>query len=192
MIRVIRVFRGSAFLRPLLGLWVERKNQTTKHTNHTKKYTKQERLDKLTFFSVLTSSDSAAISYLTYISHTKYIVCAPYSIESPKDPPEQSEVLSRTSRFMAGHRIKFRIEEILRKREQSLYWLARTTGVSYTTLWRLTKDRSLGVNFATLEKLCDALRCGPGDLLQLESDSKEKSKTKTLPARTPRRVSSPL
>ena len=93
---------------------------------------------------------------------------------------------------MAGHRIKFRIEEILRKREQSLYWLARTTGVSYTTLWRLTKDRSLGVNFATLEKLCDALRCGPGELLQLESDSKEKSKTKTLPARTPRRVSSPI
>jgi len=93
---------------------------------------------------------------------------------------------------MDGHRIKFRIEEILRKREQSLYWLARTTGVSYTTLWRLTKDRSLGVNFATLEKLCDALRCGPGDLLQLETGSKEKSKSKTLPARTPRRVSSPL
>ena len=135
---------------------------------------------------------AAAISYLTYISHTKYIVYALYSIESPKDPPEQSEVLSRTRRFMAGHRIKFRIEEILRKREQSLYWLARTTGVSYTTLWRLTKDRSLGVNFATLEKLCVALRCGPGDLLLLETDSKEKSKTKTLPVRNSRRASSPL
>jgi len=93
---------------------------------------------------------------------------------------------------MDAHRIKFRIEDILRKREQSLYWLSRTTGVSYTTLWRLTKDRSLGVNFATLEKLCVALRCGPGDLLQLETHTKEKSKSKTLPARSPRRVSSPL
>ena len=93
---------------------------------------------------------------------------------------------------MDERRIKFRIEEILRKREQSLYWLSRTTGVSYTTLWRLTKDRSIGVNFATLEKLCVALRCGPGDLLQFETDTKEKSKTKTLPARTSRRVSSPL
>jgi putative transcriptional regulator len=93
---------------------------------------------------------------------------------------------------MHEHRIKFRIEDILRKREQSLYWLSRTTGVSYTTLWRLTKDRSLGVNFATLEKLCSALRCGPGDLLQLESETKEKAKTKSLPARSSRRVSSPL
>ncbi|PYS99156.1 MAG: Cro/Cl family transcriptional regulator [Acidobacteria bacterium] len=93
---------------------------------------------------------------------------------------------------MHEHRIKFRIEEILRKREQSLYWLAQTTGVSYTTLWRLTKDRSVGVNFATLEKLCSALRCGPGDILQLESDTKEQSKSKKLPPRTSRRASSPL
>jgi len=93
---------------------------------------------------------------------------------------------------MDAHRIKFRIEEILRKREQSLYWLARTTGVSYTTLWRLTKDRSLGVNFATLEKLCLALRCSPGELMELESGSKEKSKTRSIPARSTRRVSSPL
>lgn len=93
---------------------------------------------------------------------------------------------------MDERRIKFRIEEILRKREQSLYWLSRTTGVSYTTLWRLTKDRSLGVNFATLEKLCLALRCGPGDLMQLETDKKEKSKSKSLPARSTRRVSSPI
>jgi putative transcriptional regulator len=89
-------------------------------------------------------------------------------------------------------RIKFRIEEILQKREQSLYWLSRTTGISYTTLWRLTKDHSLGVNFATLEKLCVTLRCTPGDLLQFESDTKEKSKTRNLPARATRRVSSPL
>jgi len=94
---------------------------------------------------------------------------------------------------MDEHRIKFRIEEILRKREQSLYWLSRTTGVSYTTLWRLTKDRSLGVNFATLEKLCVALRCGPGELMELESgDTKEKPKKRSLPASRARRTSSPL
>jgi putative transcriptional regulator len=94
---------------------------------------------------------------------------------------------------MDERRIKFRIEEILRKREQSLYWLSRTTGVSYTTLWRLTKDRSLGVNFATLEKLCVALRCGPGELMELEAgDKKEKPKTRSLPANRARRTSSPL
>jgi len=135
-----------------------------------------------------------AISYLTYISHTKYIVYAQYSIEFLREPARASRKYypGHKNRRMHEHRIKFRIEDILRKREQSLYWLARTTGVSYTTLWRLTKDRSLGVNFATLEKLCSALRCGPGDLLQLETETNEKSKTKSLPSRSSRRVSSPL
>ena len=109
-----------------------------------------------------------------------------------QSPPEQVGSTIWDKIFMDEHRIKFRIEEILRKREQSLYWLSRTTGVSYTTLWRLTKDRSLGVNFATLEKLCVALRCGPGELMELETDTKEKSKTKNLPARRTRRASSPL
>jgi putative transcriptional regulator len=134
------------------------------------------------------------ISYLTYISHTKYIVYAQYSIEFLSEPARASRKYYPGLEyiFMDQHRIKFRIEEILRKREQSLYWLSRTTGVSYTTLWRLTKDRSLGVNFATLEKLCVALRCGPGDLIGLETGSKEKSKSRNIPARSTRRTSSPL
>jgi putative transcriptional regulator len=71
------------------------------------------------------------------------------------------------------HTIRFRIDKVLHDRGQSLYWLARTTGVSYTTLWRLKKDRALGMNFATLEKLCLALQCQPGDLIQLDGNQKE-------------------
>jgi putative transcriptional regulator len=90
------------------------------------------------------------------------------------------------------HRITFKIEEVLRQREQSLYWLSRTTGISYTTLWRLTKDRALGMNFATLEKMCIALECRPGDLMELDPDKKQKTKTRDIPARTSRRASSLL
>jgi putative transcriptional regulator len=90
------------------------------------------------------------------------------------------------------HRIKFRIDEVLRLRGQSLYWLSRSTGVSYTTLWRLTKERALGMNFATLEKLCVALECRPGDLMKLETEKKEGPRTRSVPARAARRTSSLL
>jgi len=90
------------------------------------------------------------------------------------------------------HKITFKIEEVLRQREQSLYWLSRTTGISYTTLWRLTKDRALGMNFATLEKMCIALNCRPGDLMELDPDKKQKPKTRDIPARASRRASSLL
>ena len=90
------------------------------------------------------------------------------------------------------HKIRFKIEELLRDRGQSLYWLSRTTGVSYTTLWRFTKDRALGMNFATLEKLCVALECAPGDLMELGVKEKEKPSARKMPTRAPRRTSTLL
>ena len=91
-----------------------------------------------------------------------------------------------------GHNIRFRIDEILKQREQSLYWLAQTTGVSYTTLWRLTKDRALGMNFATLQKLCAALDCRPGDLMEIDLTKEGTSKRRNTTRRAERRTSSPL
>ena len=61
--------------------------------------------------------------------------------------------------------IEIRVNELLNGR--SFYWLAKQTSISYTTLWRLKKGKALGINFATLEKLCQALKCVPGDVLSL-------------------------
>ncbi len=89
------------------------------------------------------------------------------------------------------NRIRISLEGVLRERGQSLYWLAQTTGISYTTLWRLTKDRALGINFATLEKLCAALECLPGELLELGNEErKERKKRKPSPQVASRRTSS--
>jgi len=68
--------------------------------------------------------------------------------------------------------IKFQIDEVLEKRGHSFYWLSKQTGVSHSTFWRLKKDKALGINFATLEKICQALECEPGDVLKLDSDKK--------------------
>jgi len=61
--------------------------------------------------------------------------------------------------------IDIRIDELLENCGRSFYWLAKETGISHTTLWRLKKGKALGINFETLEKICETLRCQPGDVL---------------------------
>jgi putative transcriptional regulator len=68
--------------------------------------------------------------------------------------------------------IETRIDQQLAEHGRTFYWLAKETGISHTTLWRLKKGKALGINFETLEKICQALRCGPGDVLALALSQK--------------------
>ena len=81
--------------------------------------------------------------------------------------------------------IKIRIDELLESRGRSFYWLAKETGISHTTLWRFKKGKALGINFETLEKMCDALQCQPGDLLSHTNSKKisKKVRPKSRPAK---------
>jgi putative transcriptional regulator len=76
--------------------------------------------------------------------------------------------------------IEVQIEEILEKRGRTFYWLSKQAGVSHTTLWRLKKGKALGINFSTLERICQALECEPGDILKLGSDKIIKSRKKLI------------
>lgn len=62
--------------------------------------------------------------------------------------------------------IKLYLDEVLKEHQRTFYWLSKETGISHTTLWRLKKGKAVGVNFITLEKICAALRCQPGDLMK--------------------------
>ena len=78
--------------------------------------------------------------------------------------------------------IEISIDELLQNRGRSFYWLAKETGISHTTLWRLKKGKALGINFETLEKMCATLRCQPGDLLS-HTNRKKTSKRPGLKRR---------
>ena len=71
--------------------------------------------------------------------------------------------------------IRVQIDQLLKERSRSFYWLAKATGVSHTTLWRLKKDKAQGITFNTLEKICQALKCQPGEVLRV---GRQKSSTK--------------
>ncbi len=68
--------------------------------------------------------------------------------------------------------IEIRLDEVLEGQGRSFYWLAKETGISHTTLWRLKKGKALGINFDTLEKVCRGLNCQPGDVLKLTGEKK--------------------
>lgn len=72
--------------------------------------------------------------------------------------------------------IEVRLDALLEERGRSFYWLSKQTGVSHTTLWRLKKGKALGINFATLEKICEVLECTPGDVLKIENAKPERLK----------------
>jgi len=67
-----------------------------------------------------------------------------------------------------------RLDKVLAKEKRTFYWLAKETGVSHTTLWRIKKGKAAGINFDTLEKICRALKCQPGDVLYLAKDETPK------------------
>jgi putative transcriptional regulator len=62
--------------------------------------------------------------------------------------------------------IELQIDALLEKQGRTFYWLSKQTGISHTTLWRLKKGKAVGVNFGTLEKICEALDCQPGDIMK--------------------------
>jgi len=65
--------------------------------------------------------------------------------------------------------IEIRVDQLLAEHGRTFYWLAKETGISHTTLWRLKKGKALGINFETLEKMCQALKCQPGDVMALQT-----------------------
>jgi putative transcriptional regulator len=74
--------------------------------------------------------------------------------------------------------IKLEVDEMLEKRGRSAYWLSQQTGIAQTSLVRIRKQRTAGIQWDTLLKLCIALECTPCDLIVM-SEEKQETKKKT-------------
>ena len=81
--------------------------------------------------------------------------------------------------------IEIRVDQLLAEHGRTFYWLAKETGISHTTLWRLKKGKALGINFETLEKMCQALKCQPGDVMALQAGKSNGEKVARKRARKP-------
>ncbi len=61
--------------------------------------------------------------------------------------------------------LKNNISTIIGKRKMNIAETAKIAGLGYNTVYNLYYDKTSGIDFATIDKLCLALDCTPNDLL---------------------------
>lgn len=61
--------------------------------------------------------------------------------------------------------MKFNLEEALKSKNKTKYWLSKETGITYANITRYAKNKTASINFDNLSKICKALNCTPNDIL---------------------------
>ena len=67
--------------------------------------------------------------------------------------------------------IRIRLDYVLLDNRMKLKELAEATGIAVNNLSVLKTNKARAIRFSTLEKLCKALDCAPGDLLEYVSEN---------------------
>ena len=64
-----------------------------------------------------------------------------------------------------------KLDDVLHERRMTLTELSGKVGITLANLSILKTGKARGVRFATLEAICIALECQPGDLLEFRPDA---------------------
>lgn len=66
--------------------------------------------------------------------------------------------------------IKIHIDVLLAKQKMSVTELSERVGITMANLSILKNGKAKAIRFSTLEAICEALQCQPGDILEYVSD----------------------
>ena len=66
--------------------------------------------------------------------------------------------------------IKINIDVMLAKRKMSVTELTEKVGITMANLSILKNGKAKAIRFSTLEAICKALDCQPGDILEYRND----------------------
>lgn len=69
--------------------------------------------------------------------------------------------------------IKSNLSRILGERRIKMSELAESAGVAKNTVLTLYHEKAKGITFDVLEKICSALNCQPGDLMEYIPNNKK-------------------
>jgi putative transcriptional regulator len=71
-----------------------------------------------------------------------------------------------------------KLDDVLHQRRMSLTELAERVGMTLANLSILKTGKARAIRFSTLESICEALDCQPGDLLEFRRDAEERTRRK--------------
>jgi putative transcriptional regulator len=69
--------------------------------------------------------------------------------------------------------INIRLDYVLLDRRMKLTELAEATGIALNNLSVLKTNKARAIRFSTLNSICEALNCKPGDLLEYIPDPRK-------------------
>ena len=75
--------------------------------------------------------------------------------------------------------IAVKLDDLLHDRRMTLTELADRIGMALANLSILKTGKARAIRFSTLEAICDALACQPGDLLRFEPEQRESERPAT-------------
>lgn len=67
--------------------------------------------------------------------------------------------------------ILVRLDDMLHERRMTLTELSERIGITLANLSVLKTGKARAIRFSTLDAICDALQCQPGDLLARQEDA---------------------
>ncbi len=65
------------------------------------------------------------------------------------------------------------LDVMLAKRKMSLTELSENVGITMSNLSILKKGKARAIRFGTLDAICQALECQPGDILEHQPDQQD-------------------
>lgn len=66
--------------------------------------------------------------------------------------------------------IRINLDVMLAKRKMSVTELSEKVGITMANLSILKNGKAKAIRFSTLEAICEALECQPGDVLEYQSE----------------------
>ncbi|MEA3052863.1 MAG: putative transcriptional regulator [Sphingomonadales bacterium] len=76
---------------------------------------------------------------------------------------------AKTSKGRSDVAVLVRLDDLLHDRRMTLTELAEKVGITLANLSILKTGKARAIRFSTLDALCSALHCQPGDLLEFSS-----------------------
>ena len=70
--------------------------------------------------------------------------------------------------------IILRLDRVMADRKMSLNELSVQVGIAKVNLSKIKTGKVSAIRFTTLDAICKALRCQPGDILEYQPDLQEK------------------
>ena len=67
--------------------------------------------------------------------------------------------------------VNFNIEDLLKKKKKSKYWLCQKINITNRNLNRIINGETTSISFKYLEELCTYLECSISELINIEKDA---------------------